>query len=150
MLQASVRPVLTRIVLPALLLLAPVVAAEPITCIQNSFGPDCVPPDRPPTDVASTYDAATQVLTLTWSPASGTTPDSYIVYRDGTEWATPTTPTVDDDLTGFDGWHVYEVVAVYGANTGDASLPYGFAKHGTCVGTSTGFPFVVVHPDECP
>lgn len=149
--------VFARLVVAALLLCALPVGADPVTCFESGGGAgggasavNCVPPDRPPEGLDGSFDATIQTLTLTWSPADGTTPTSYIVYRDDMAWARPTDAAVDDDLTGFNGHHIYRVTAIYGTVESDLSLPFAISKYGTCVGTSTGYPYVIVHPDECP
>jgi fibronectin type 3 domain-containing protein len=60
-----------------------------------------------------------QSVTLTWSPAAGAT--AYLVRRDGTTIATPTTPTYTDATVGAGATYAYAVVATNGAGASAAS-----------------------------
>jgi hypothetical protein len=85
-------------------------------------GVDFTPPTAP-ANLWAGFNGADQV-TLTWSPAvdpdSGV--DHYVIYRDGTAYATSTTTSFTDSSLGSQSWHAYQVSAVnYGSFEGARS-----------------------------
>ncbi|MES2153916.1 MAG: hypothetical protein V4510_02160 [bacterium] len=98
-----------------LLLTVGTAAACPIGpggCVTLTDTQTCITAQGAPKQITGSYDASTHTLTISWVADTGTTPDSYNVYRDDAKIGGTTTTSYADNLASLSGLHYYYVKAV--------------------------------------